>query len=264
MTIRARSSRASWSPASSPSPRTVAAWPPSSRSRATTWTTSTSTRPTSAADWAARCCGRPRPCGPAAWTCGSSSATRPPARSTRRTASPSSRRPTGPATRSASRTTGWPGLHRELLEDPVRAEQRAAVRAAVGQHVVARAQVHREVALDRIPLVVLRDELVELVEAHARRVVAPAPRELGVVGPALLAQLALGAREAAALARDRLVDLGDPLHPARADAGLEVGLHRALRHPRAARDRLAEAGGGVEVLLDDAFGRRAAVHPLSL
>src|SRR4051812_9727207 len=56
----------------------------------------------------------------------------------------------------------------KLLERPLGAEQRAPVRAAGDPHVVARADVHRQVALDRIPVVVLADQLVEL------RVVAPA------------------------------------------------------------------------------------------
>ena len=45
----------------------------------------------------------------------------------------------------------------------------AAVVLAADEHVVARPQVHRQVALDRVPVVVLLDELVELVEAGALR-----------------------------------------------------------------------------------------------
>src|SRR4051794_21193043 len=50
---------------------------------------------------------------------------------------------------------------RELLQRPLRAQQRAAVGAAPDGHVLAGARVDREVALDRIPLVVLRDQIVE-------------------------------------------------------------------------------------------------------
>ena len=49
------------------------------------------------------------------------------------------------------------------------------------------------------------------------------------VAVALLAQRPVRARQAALLGLDRVVDLGDPLHPARPHAGLQVGLDRALR-----------------------------------
>src|SRR5919198_3491652 len=98
--------------------------------------------------------------------------------------------------------TGWRG---ELLEDPIGVELAAAVRAPVDQHVVARAEVHREVALDRVPLVVGADELVELVEPPRGGDRAPAPRELVVV--ALAAQRVVGARQVAPLARDARLDL---------------------------------------------------------
>src|SRR5687767_10344548 len=53
-------------------------------------------------------------------------------------------------------------LGRELLEDPGGSEQGPAVGAPADAHVVARARVQRQVALDRIPLVVLVDELEEV------------------------------------------------------------------------------------------------------
>jgi hypothetical protein len=87
----------------------------------------------------------------------------------------------------------------------------------------------------------------------------PALGEQRAVGAALLPQRAMRAAQAALLGGDRLVDLGDPLHPARADARLEVGLDRTLRQPRAARDRLPEPGRLVEILLDQAF-RGTAFH----
>src|SRR5262249_51406859 len=63
---------------------------------------------------------------------------------------------------------------RKVAQYPLRGQRLAAVGAAVDEHVVAGAQVHREVALDRVPLVVLADQLVELVE----------PEPLGERGPA--------------------------------------------------------------------------------
>ena len=69
--------------------------------------------------------------------------------------------------------------------------------------VVARARVHREVALDRIPVVVLADELVEVVVAGGLRERAPAAGEQRGVAVALALQRAVGGREP-------LVLLGDP------------------------------------------------------
>ena len=151
----------------------------------------------------------------------------------------------------------------EVPEHPFRRQRLAAVGAAVDEHVVARAQVHRQVALDRIPVVVLADQLVELVEAGALGELRPALGEQLGVAVALLADRAVGPREPALLVGDRVVDLGDPLHPARLDAGLQVGLDRALRHASAAGDRLAQPRRLVEILLDQAF-RGTAIHRGSL
>ena len=79
-------------------------------------------------------------------------------------------------------------LSGQLLEDPVGIELAPPVRAAVDQHVVARAQVHRQVALDRIPLVVGADQLVELLERPPLGDRAPAAREARAVAAALGAQ----------------------------------------------------------------------------
>ena len=148
---------------------------------------------------------------------------------------------------------------RELFQHPLRAEQRAPVGAPVDEHVVARAQVHRQVALDGVPLVVLRDQLVELVEAAALREGVPALGEQRAIGAALLAQRAVRAGEALLVHRDRVVDVGDALHPARAHAGLQVGLDAAPAHAGPARDRLPDPGGLVQITLDEAF-RGTAIH----
>ena len=62
--------------------------------------------------------------------------------------------------------------------------------------VVAGARVHRELALDRVPVVVLLDEDVEVVEPPRSRQGAPAAREDARILGALLLQRPVGAREA--------------------------------------------------------------------
>src|SRR5512132_3453789 len=97
-------------------------------------------------------------------------------------------------------------LGREVLEDPVRAQHRTAVRAPREAHVVARARVHRELALDRIPVVVLLDEHVEVVAAPRARERVPAPREGARVRAARPPTRPVGARQALLLGRDAVVD----------------------------------------------------------
>src|SRR5215217_3924033 len=80
---------------------------------------------------------------------------------------------THPPTLRARRQRLRAGLGGELLEDPLRRELGAPVGAPVDLDVVARARVHREVALDRVPVVVLPDEVVEVVEAGGRDDRAP-------------------------------------------------------------------------------------------
>src|SRR3954451_2197103 len=83
---------------------------------------------------------------------------------------------------------GWMDRARsggELLEHPLRGQLRAPVGAPADLHVVARARVHREVALDRVPVVVLADELVEIVIPHRLRDRAPALLEALAVVAAL-------------------------------------------------------------------------------
>ena len=69
-----------------------------------------------------------------------------------------------PATPDASAAAHRALPRREVLEHPLRPELGAPVGSPVDEHVVARAQVDREVALDRIPLVVRADQLVEILE----------------------------------------------------------------------------------------------------
>ena len=95
--------------------------------------------------------------------------------------------------RSADAPTSTPELRRAADESgfgfavtgevslPGRRQRLAAVGPAVDEHVVARAQVHWEVALDRIPLVVLADQHVELVEALALGELGPAAARLSDV-----------------------------------------------------------------------------------
>src|SRR5512133_332121 len=136
-------------------------------------------------------------------------------------------------------------LSREVLEDPVRAEHRTAVGASREAHVVARARVHRQLALDRIPVVVLLDEDVQVVEPPRARQGPPAPLEGARLRAALLPEGPVGAGQPLPLGRDALVDLLHALHPARADPGLEVGLDGALGLARAARQRAPARGGAV-------------------
>ncbi len=53
----------------------------------------------------------------------------------------------------------------KVIEHPGRIEDRATVGAARHRHVLAGTRIHRKVAFDRIPLVVLADEVIELLEA---------------------------------------------------------------------------------------------------
>src|SRR3954468_159583 len=89
-----------------------------------------------------------------------------------------------------------PGSGGEVPEHPLRGQLRAPVGAPQDLHVVARAGVHREVALDRIPVVVLADELVEVVVAHALRDRSPALREALAVVAALALERPVGRAEA--------------------------------------------------------------------
>src|SRR3954469_11107901 len=67
---------------------------------------------------------------------------------------------------------GW-----EAAEDPVGTKGLPAVRAAADALVVARARVHRQLRLDRVPLVVLLDQVVDAVESPAPSAGAPELRE---------------------------------------------------------------------------------------
>src|SRR3954453_18538702 len=151
----------------------------------------------------------------------------------------------------------------ELLEHPLRRELRAPVGAPADLDVVTRARVHREVALDRVPLVVLADELVQVVEPHRRRERAPALREaLGVVA-VLLSQRPVGRGEAPRLLDGPAVDLAHALHPARDGARLQVVLERALVMANPFGERLAQSLLVDEAPADDPLdGRvRLLAHP---
>src|SRR4051794_35306636 len=188
-----------------------------------------------------------------AWTCRSTTSRRS-ARSWRLSVPRSWARsgsPRDPAQRGGAGVARRAG--RELLEHPLRVELGPPVRAPAQQHVVARARVHRQVRLDRGPLVVLTDQLVELLEPPRAHPGAPAPRELVGVVPPLLLRAAVGALERPPVAPDGGLDLAQPLHVARQHAGLEIRLNRPLRLPHPARQRLAVAALGVD---------EAALEPL--
>src|SRR5215213_7693486 len=152
----------------------------------------------------------------------------------------------------------------ELLEHPRRGELRAPVGAPADLDVVARARIHREVALDRVPVVVLADELVQVVEAHRRRERAPALGEELAVVAALLLQRPVGRGEAPRLLGGPAVDLADALHPARDGARLQIVLERALVMAHALGERLAQPFLVDEAPADDPLdGRvRLLAHPL--
>src|SRR3954447_181350 len=95
----------------------------------------------------------------------------------------------------AARVSRAPRSRGELPEHPLRGQLRAPVGPPTDLHVVARPRVHREVALDRVPVVVLADELVEIVVPHRRRDRAPALREALAVVPALVLQRLVGGGE---------------------------------------------------------------------
>src|SRR4051794_32823062 len=84
------------------------------------------------------------------------------------------------------------GSGREPIEHPRGRELRAPVGAPVERHVVARARVHREVPLDRVPVVVLADEVVEVVVAARLDVGEAALGGARAVGAALPAELPVG------------------------------------------------------------------------
>ena len=123
---------------------------------------------------------------------------------------------------------------------PTGAQRLAPGGGGVHQHVVARAQVHREAALDQIRLVALVISSSSSAKRHA-------PRERG---PASAAPLRLRRRTPAdravgscqALLRRRSTGrFGDPFHPARPDAGFQyASTVRWLI--RARLDRLPEPG----------------------
>src|SRR3954451_17456792 len=76
------------------------------------------------------------------------------------------------------------GVRRELVDHPFGAELVAPVGASANAHVVARARVERQRGLDRIPLVVLADQLVDVIEGPRLGACSPAAGELlGLVAP---------------------------------------------------------------------------------
>src|SRR3954451_6913052 len=97
-------------------------------------------------------------------------------------------------------------LSREVLEDHVSAEHRTAVGPSREAHVVARPRVHRQLTLDRIPVVVLLDEELGVADPPGARGPPPALLEGVGVGAALLAERSMGTGQPLLLGRDALVD----------------------------------------------------------
>src|SRR5690606_20217050 len=108
-------------------------------------------------------------------------------------------------------------------------------------------RVDRELALDREPLVVLADELVEVVEAPGPRDRPPARRERHAIAAVLPAQFVVRALQAPRLVLDPRLDLPEALHPARPHAGLQVRLHAAPGLARAPRERAPDPVDLLEV-----------------
>src|SRR3954454_6581341 len=112
----------------------------------------------------------------------------------------------------------WPSrraFYRELLEDPPGIEPAAALLAVSDRHVVACARVHRQPAFGRIPLVVLVDQLVDVVEGPRLGQLAPVARELLGVVAVLLTRPVVRAVQSVAVTMDSGLDLVRPLDEAR-------------------------------------------------
>jgi hypothetical protein len=106
---------------------------------------------------------------------------------------------------------------------------------------------------------VLGDELVEPLEGPRARERVPAAREGARVVTVLLGQRTVGAGQPLSLGGDPLVDVGQALHPARAHAGLQVGLDRARGLPRAPRERASQARLVDGLALEQSLDRGARI-----
>src|SRR5215211_3697686 len=130
--------------------------------------------------------------------------------------------------------------------------------------VIARARVHREVALDRVPVVVLADQLVELLVAGGLHEGAPALGKAPAVAAALPLERRVGCGQALRLLGDPAIDLSDALHPARHGASLEIVLERAPRVAHALGEGPAQPLLVDETAADDPLDGRVGLlaHPV--
>src|SRR5215213_70085 len=151
-------------------------------------------------------------------------------------------------------------LRRELPQHPLRPYHRPQERAAANRHPLPGAGVDRQVALDRVPLVVRADQLVQLAVLAARAALggkgAPRRREPVPVRPVLGPQRLPLRPQHPPLPLERTVDLRHPLHPARRIVrAQQVGLDRPLRDPRALGQRLADPRQVCGALAQQPLGR---------
>ncbi len=117
-------------------------------------------------------------------------------------------------------------LRRVVVEDPLGAELGAAVRGAADRHVVAGPRVHGQVGLDRVPDVVLSDQVVQAIERPRMRPgVPPAREQVGVAVGDVLFGLVRRVQQPD-LSSILGLDLAQPLHVARRRVRPEIGLDR--------------------------------------
>src|SRR4029079_14866976 len=115
--------------------------------------------------------------------------------------------------------------------------------------------------LDRIPLVVGADQLVELLEPRRARGRLPAVRERLQIRAALLAEGRVRGLQPPSLALGATLDLDQALHPAGPEARTQVRLERALRLACTVGDRAALATGVLHLLRQETLHRRITHAP---
>jgi hypothetical protein len=110
----------------------------------------------------------------------------------------------------ALRSRADPAVRRESIDDPGGVERLDAIGLAPDEDEVSRPRAHRQARLDRVPAVVLLDQIVDRVEAPARGDSAPAA--VALVGIVLLAPEApQRLTEPLLVLCDLVLDLPEPL-----------------------------------------------------
>src|SRR6185295_6558794 len=105
-------------------------------------------------------------------------------------------------------------VRREMSQHPRCVERLPPVRLAAYQNEVARSRVHRQPRLDRVPAVVLLDQVVDRVEVPTPRELAPAPVTLPTVAH-LAVQLVTGGTQPLEMVLDLVLDLTETLRVGR-------------------------------------------------